>query len=61
MTLSAPGRTRVPLLILPAAVVAVFFLFYGWAVLTGHWHSTIGPETIKAIYSTISLEKLAHP
>jgi len=61
LTLSAPGRTRVPLVILPAAVLAVFFLFYGWAVLTGNWHSKVAPEVIRSVYSSVTLEELAHP
>jgi polyferredoxin len=61
LTLSAPGRKRLPLVILPAAVVTVFLLFYGWAVLTGHWHSEISPEVMKQVYTSTPLNELAHP
>jgi len=61
LSLTAPGPRKLPLVILPAAVLAVFFLFYGWAVVTGHWHSEISPETMREVYSTIDLQELAHP
>jgi polyferredoxin len=61
LSLSAPGIKRLPLLTLPAGVLVVFFLFYGWAVVTGHWHSEISPELMKLVYSVTPLEKLEHP
>lgn len=61
LSLNGPGRRRVPLLTLPAAVVAVFFLFYGWAVTTGHWHSAVSPAVMKQVYSSIQLTELEHP
>lgn len=60
LSLCAPGKSRVPLLILPSAVLLIFFLFYGWAVLTGHWHSQVPLEVIREAY-TIDLNQLAHP
>jgi polyferredoxin len=61
LSLSAPGKRKVPLVFLPMSVLGVFFLFYGWALFTGHWHSQVSPATMKSVYSTISLEKLEHP
>lgn len=61
LTLSAPGRRRIRLLALPALILGIFFLFYLWAILSGHWHSEISPETMKQIYSSIKLNELAHP
>jgi len=61
LSLSVPGKKRVPVVLLPAAVLGVFFLFYFWALGTGHWHSAVPPETMKQIFSTIRLEELAHP
>lgn len=60
LSLSAPGYKRVPLLTLPIAVLTVFFLLYGWAVITGHWHSEISPEMMKQIYSSTPLTQLEH-
>lgn len=61
LSLGVPGRKRIPLLTLPTAVLTIFFLFYGWAVITGHWHSEITPELMKQIYSSNQLQDLAHP
>lgn len=61
LSLGAPGRKRIPLVILPAAILTVFFLFYGWAVTTGHWHSEIAPETMKQILSSAQLDQFEHP
>ena len=61
LSLSAPGRRRIPLVILPTAILAVFFLFYGWALITGHWHSEITPEVMKQIHSSNKVEQLKHP
>jgi len=61
LSLSAPGRKKIPLVILPTAILAVFFLFYGWAVFTGHWHSAISPDVMKQIHSSNKVEQLKHP
>jgi polyferredoxin len=61
LALGAPGGRKLPLLLLPAAVLVLFFSFYGWAVLTGHWHSSLTPEMMRQIYSTVDLHQLAHP
>ncbi|MHB8791161.1 MAG: 4Fe-4S binding protein [Desulfobulbaceae bacterium] len=60
LSLAAPGRRELPLLALPTAVLTLFFLFYGWAVLTGHWHSQVPLEVMQQAYS-IDLEQLGHP
>ena len=59
LTLSFPKRRKTSILVLPAAVVAVFFLFYGTALLTGHWHSAVPPEVMRKFYSMIA--ELPHP
>lgn len=61
LSLKAAGRKKLPLVTLPALVLAVFFLFYGWAVATGHWHSKVPPQTMQQIYTTTKLKELAHP
>ncbi|MCL7487521.1 MAG: 4Fe-4S binding protein [Desulfobulbaceae bacterium] len=61
LSLTAPGPRKFPLVTLPAAVLTVFFLFYAWAILTGHWHNDISPDMMRDIYSTIDLHELAHP
>ena len=61
LSLRMPVRGRVPLLVLPATVLGVYFLFYFWALSTGHWHNDISPEVMKQIYSSVRLEDLAHP
>ena len=60
LSLAAPGAKKLPLLTLPAAVLAIFFLFYGWAILTGHWHSQVPLEALRQAYAT-DLDKLGHP
>jgi polyferredoxin len=61
LSLSAPGRKKIPLVVLPTAILAVFFLFYGWAVFTGHWHSAISPDIMKEIHSSNKVQQLQHP
>ena len=60
LTLNAPGRRKLPLPALPAAVLTFFFLFYGWALFTGHWHSQVPLEVLQKAYAT-DLETLQHP
>lgn len=59
LTLALPGRRKNAILLLPAAVLGVFFLFYGVALLTGHWYSEVPPEVMKKFYSIIA--ELPHP
>ena len=60
LSLAAPGHEKLPLLTLPAAVLTLFFLFYGWALVTGHWHSQVPLEVLQQAYAT-DLDKLGHP
>lgn len=53
------GRRKLPAVLLPAAIICLFMLFYGVAVTTGHWQSTVTPEIKKQHYAI--LDKLGHP
>lgn len=59
LTLAAPGRGKIPLVLLPAGVLAVFFLFWLGALATGHWHTVVPPEVMKEFY--LKLSELPHP
>jgi len=59
LTLALPRRRKNSILLLPAAVLVIYFLFYGVAILTGHWYSAVQPEVIKKFYSIIA--ELPHP
>lgn len=59
LTLSLPYRRKNPILLLPAAVLSAYFLFYGAALLTGHWYSEVPPEIMKKFYAIIT--NLPHP
>ena len=59
LTLSLPKRRKNSILVLPAAVVGIYFLFYGTALLTGHWYSIVPPEVMKKFYSMVA--ELPHP
>mgnify|MGYP005844449201 CR=1 FL=1 len=50
---------KVPYLLLPAVVLAIFFLLYATAVFTGHWESQVPPQLFKHYYQIA--DKLAHP
>ncbi len=50
LTLSGPGRVRLPVQVLPLMVLAVFFLFWLVALFSGHWHSVIPPAKLKQFY-----------
>ena len=41
---------RVPLWLLPLAIVALYGSIYLWARLTGHWQGNISDEALKTIY-----------
>ena len=60
LSLSDPGHRKLPLLILPVAVLTLFFLFYAWAQLTGHWQSQVPLADMKRAYSS-GLDQLGHP
>ena len=59
LSLSLPRRRVNSVLLLPAAVIGIYFLFYGAALLTGHWYSEIPPAVMKKFYSIIA--ELPHP
>ena len=59
LTLALPGRRQNSILLLPAAVLSIYLLFYGMALLTGHWYSEIPPEVMQKYYSIIA--ELPHP
>jgi polyferredoxin len=59
LTLSLPRRRKNSILLLPVAVLGIYFLFYGTAILTGHWHSEVPPEVLRKFYSIIA--ELPHP
>jgi polyferredoxin len=60
LTVTAGGRWTLPALALPVAVVALFIGFWGWAVLSGHWHSEVPLPLLKKLYA-LDLARLAHP
>ncbi|PKN22397.1 MAG: 4Fe-4S ferredoxin [Deltaproteobacteria bacterium HGW-Deltaproteobacteria-3] len=43
-------RVRVPAWLLPLGVLAIFFLAWAVANLTGHWQSAVPPEILKSYY-----------
>ncbi|KPJ97351.1 MAG: hypothetical protein AMJ60_11635 [Desulfobacterales bacterium SG8_35] len=59
LTISVPGRRKISILILPAAVLGIYFLFYSAALVTGHWYSEVPPEVMKKFYAIIA--ELPHP
>lgn len=59
LTLAAAADRRLPVQLLPAAVLALFFLFWAGALATGHWQSAVPPETLRSYYKMIL--SLAHP
>lgn len=59
LTLALPGRRANPLLLLPGAVVALYFIFYMVALATGHWYSEVPPEIMAKLYLIIG--DLPHP
>jgi polyferredoxin len=59
LTLSLPRSRKNSILLLPAGVLTIYFLFYGAALLTGHWYSEVPPEVMRKFYSIIA--ELPHP
>jgi ferredoxin len=59
LTLSLPFHRKNSILILPAAILGIYFIFYGIALLTGHWYSEVPPEVMKKFYAIIA--DLPHP
>lgn len=50
LTLTGPGRVRLPVQVLPLMVLAVFFLFWLAALFSGHWQSVVPPAALKQFY-----------
>ena len=59
LTLALPGKKKNSILLLPAAVLTTFLLFYAVALITGHWYSVVPLEAMKEIYSIIA--EIPHP
>lgn len=59
LTLRASRGRRLPPLLLPAAVVTLFFLCYLTALATGHWHSAVPEAELGKYYRLIN--NLPHP
>ncbi len=59
LQVSAAGRWKLPPLVLPLAILGLFFLLWGVANLTGHWHSEVPMDLLKRYYQMSS--QLAHP
>ena len=59
LSMVVPAGKRLPIAVMPVAVLGVFALFYGTAVLTGHWHATVPLDVAKQLYQ--AAETFAHP
>jgi len=59
LTLASPIQKQNPIILIPAGVLGLFFLFYIVALLTGHWYSEIPPEVMKQFYAILG--DLPHP
>jgi ferredoxin len=59
LSLQAPKLTVAPLYSFAIVVVGLFAAFWAIAVLTGHWHTAISPDTLRHLYP--SAGSLAHP
>lgn len=52
LTLTTAGKTS-PLWLLPLLTLALFFAFYLWARLSGHWQGSISDEALKMFYQMV--------
>ncbi len=59
LSMAAPAGKRLPIAVMPVAVLGLFALFYVTALLTGHWHATVPLEVAKQLYQ--AAETFAHP
>lgn len=59
LSVSVYGHKKLPPLLLPLGVLAIFFTLWAWAQLSGHWHSEIPLDVLKAYYQESRF--LAHP
>jgi polyferredoxin len=53
------GRRKMPTLLLPLGVLALFFGLWAWAEFSGHWQSEIPMDVLRAYYQESRF--LAHP
>lgn len=47
------ANKRTPLWVLPLSVLALFFAFYAWARLTGHWQGELDHQFLKNMYQMV--------
>lgn len=59
LSVSAYGQRKLPALLLPLGVLALFFTLWAWAVSSGHWQPEIQLDVLKAYYRESRF--LAHP
>ncbi len=59
LTLSLLKRRKNSILLIPVAVLGIYFLFYATSLLTGHWHSAVPPQIMGKFYSIVA--ELPHP
>ncbi|MEN8136271.1 MAG: 4Fe-4S binding protein [Thermodesulfobacteriota bacterium] len=59
LSVTAIGQRKLPTLLLPLGVLAIFFTLWAWAQLSGHWHPEIPLDVLKAYYQESRF--LAHP
>jgi len=59
LTVSVYGKKRMPALLLPVGVLTIFFLLWGWALGSGHWHSDVPLDMLKNYYQ--QSRTLEHP
>jgi len=59
LSMAVPAGKRLPIAVMPVAVLGLFTLFYVTALLTGHWHATVPLEVAKQLYQ--AAETFAHP
>ncbi|MCK4840073.1 MAG: 4Fe-4S binding protein [Desulfobulbaceae bacterium] len=59
LSVAAVGQRKVPPLLLPLGILALFFTLWAWAQLSGHWHSEIPLDVLKTYYQESRF--LAHP
>lgn len=52
LRLTACNKTT-PLWLLPVIILALYFAFYIWAELTGHWHGRLDADSLKNIFMAI--------
>lgn len=59
LRLSIPKVKKTSIYVLPAAVLVVFFLAWAIALFSGHWYTSVSPQTARQIYPLSAT--LMHP